>query len=94
MTTVKFSTGHFVVVPTKNPDYFTVRAVDLSECRSYSAVVPQRIASALKTHKGEVVDFTYSYGNIDGKFKTYLNRLNGSSGVIYDSYAEYKNKTA
>lgn len=94
MTTVKFATKHFVVNPTKNPDYFTVRAVDLSECRHYSAVVPQRVAAVLKTHKGEAIGFTYSYGEVKGEFKTYLNRLDAESGVIYDSYAEYKNKTA
>lgn len=94
MTTVKFATKHYVINSTKNPNYFTVRAVDLCECRHYSAVVPQRVAAVLKTHKGEVICFTYSYVYVNGEFNTYLNRLDSESGVIYDSYAEYKNKTA
>lgn len=95
MTTVKFATKHFVIYPTKNPDFFTVRAVDLSECRHFAAVVPQRVSAVLATHKGETIGFTYSYGKDDnGEFKTYLNRLDCEGGVIYDSYAEYKNKTA
>ena len=90
MNTIKFATKHFVINPTKNPDYFTVRAVDLSECKHYSAVVKHSVASQLAIHKGEAVGFTYSVGKVNNEYKCYLNRIDVDGGVLYDSYAEHK----
>ena len=39
MNTVKFATKYFKLVPTRNAEYFTLRAVDLPECFCYRACI-------------------------------------------------------
>lgn len=89
MNTTKFATKHFKIVPTRNPEYFTIRAVDLSECNTYRACISQELASRLKVYSADELSFVFATGkNADGEYKCYLNRVDFSGGVIYDGYAE------
>lgn len=93
MNTIKFTTKHFKISPTKNPDYFIIRAVDLSECNTYRACISQELAGGLKVYSSDVLTFVFATGkNSDGDFKCYLNRVYFSGGVIYDGYAERDKK--
>lgn len=91
MNTIRFITKYHKIVPTKNPDYFTIRGVDLSECRTYTACITADLASRLKVYSADELTFTFATGKADdGTYKCYLNRVDYEGGVIYDGYNERK----
>lgn len=88
MNTIKFTTNLFKVSDTKNPDYKTIRAVDIAECRTYQACIGNDVAALCRVHKADSLAFTFAHGKIDDNYKCYLNRLESEGSVIYDGYAE------
>ena len=93
MNTVKFATKYFKIVPTRNPEYFTLRAVDLPECFCYRACISQELASRIKVYSADELSFTFATGkSSDGDYKTYLNKVEYQGGIIYDGYAERDKK--
>ena len=93
MNTVKFATKYFKLVPTRNAEYFTLRAVDLPECFCYRACISQELASRIKVYSSDELSFTFATGkDKNEEFKTYLNKVEYQGGIIYDGYAE-RNKS-
>lgn len=93
MNTIRFITKYHKITPTINPAFFTIRSVDLPECRTYTACISADLASRLKVYSADELTFTFATGKADdGSYKCYLNRVDYEGGVIYDGYNE-RNKS-
>lgn len=92
MNTIKFTTNFFKVADTKNPDYKTIRAVDIAECRIYQACICNDVAALCRVHKADNLAFTFAYGKINDEYKCYLNRIELEGSTIYDGYLERSKK--